>query len=82
VDLFQTHCYAENLAALGIELGTSGFAARNSDHYTTEVVHINDITIRKLSSFSSAPDIISLLDGPMKKMPPIQYMALSTHCLY
>jgi hypothetical protein len=29
---FQTHCYAENLVAPGIEPGTSGFASRNSDH--------------------------------------------------
>jgi hypothetical protein len=35
---FQTHCYAENLVALGIEPGTSGLAARNSDHVTTEAV--------------------------------------------
>jgi hypothetical protein len=30
--LFQTHCYAENLKEWGIEPGTSGIAARNSDH--------------------------------------------------
>jgi hypothetical protein len=35
---FQTHCYSENLVAPGIEPGTSGSAARNSDHYTTEAV--------------------------------------------
>jgi hypothetical protein len=29
---FQTHCYPENLAAPGIESGTSGYAARKSDH--------------------------------------------------
>jgi hypothetical protein len=29
---FQTHCYSGNLAALGIEPGTSGLAARNSDN--------------------------------------------------
>jgi hypothetical protein len=29
---FQTYCCAENLVAPGIEPGTSGFAARNSDH--------------------------------------------------
>jgi hypothetical protein len=28
---FQTHCYAENLVAPGIEPRTSGLAARNSD---------------------------------------------------
>jgi hypothetical protein len=28
----QTHCYAENVVALGIEPSTSGLAARNSDH--------------------------------------------------
>jgi hypothetical protein len=28
----QTHCYSENLAAPGIEPGTSGSAARRSDH--------------------------------------------------
>jgi hypothetical protein len=36
--LFQTHCYYENLVAPGIEPGTSGSAAGNSDHKTTEVV--------------------------------------------
>jgi hypothetical protein len=35
---FQTHCYSENLVAPGIELGTSGLAARKSDHQTTEAV--------------------------------------------
>jgi hypothetical protein len=35
---FQTHCYSENLVAPGIELGTSGLAARNSDHKTPEEV--------------------------------------------
>jgi hypothetical protein len=29
---FQTHCYSENLVAPGIEPGTSGTAARKSDH--------------------------------------------------
>jgi hypothetical protein len=29
---FQIHCYLENLAAAGIEPGTSGSAARKSDH--------------------------------------------------
>jgi hypothetical protein len=29
---FQTHCYSENLVAPGIEPGTSGLAARNSDY--------------------------------------------------
>jgi hypothetical protein len=40
---FQTHCYSENVAAPGIEPGTSGSAARKSDHrggrrrYTTVI---------------------------------------------
>jgi hypothetical protein len=29
---FQTNCYSENLATPGIELGTSGSAARKSDN--------------------------------------------------
>jgi hypothetical protein len=29
---FQTHCFSENLEAPGIEHGTSGSVARNSDH--------------------------------------------------
>jgi hypothetical protein len=29
---FQTHHYSENLVARGIEPGTSGSVARNSDH--------------------------------------------------
>jgi hypothetical protein len=36
---FETHCYSENLATPGIELGTSGSAARKSDHQTTEAVN-------------------------------------------
>jgi hypothetical protein len=35
---FQTHCYSENLVAPAIEPRTSGLAARNSDHQTTEAV--------------------------------------------
>jgi hypothetical protein len=35
---FQTHYYSENLAAPEIEPGTSGSAARKSDHFTTEAV--------------------------------------------
>jgi hypothetical protein len=34
----QAHCYPENLVAPGIEPGTSGLAARNSGHKTTEAV--------------------------------------------
>jgi hypothetical protein len=29
---FQTHYFSENLVAVGIEPGTSGSVARNSDH--------------------------------------------------
>jgi hypothetical protein len=29
---FQTHYFSENLIAPGVEPGTSGFVARNSDH--------------------------------------------------
>jgi hypothetical protein len=32
---FQTQYFAENVVALGIEPGTSGSIARNSDHETT-----------------------------------------------
>jgi hypothetical protein len=31
-NLFQTHCVSENLAAPGIEPGTSGSVARNTDY--------------------------------------------------
>jgi hypothetical protein len=41
---FQTHCYAENVVAPGIEPGTCGLAVRNSDHWTTEAVLATDIT--------------------------------------
>jgi hypothetical protein len=43
---FQTHCYSDNLVALGIEPGTSGLAARNSDHQTTEAFSENP-TLKK-----------------------------------
>jgi hypothetical protein len=35
---FQTHCYSENVVATGIEARASGFAARKSDHQTTEEI--------------------------------------------
>jgi hypothetical protein len=35
---FQTHFFLENLIVPGIEPGTSGSVARNSDHYNTEAV--------------------------------------------
>jgi hypothetical protein len=35
---FQTHYFKENVVAPGIEPGTSGSVARNSDHQTTEAV--------------------------------------------
>jgi hypothetical protein len=35
---FQTRCYAENLAALGIEPRSCGLGARNSDEETAEAV--------------------------------------------
>jgi hypothetical protein len=38
---FQTRSFSENLEAPGIEPGTFGFAARNSDHMTTEVKQSN-----------------------------------------
>jgi hypothetical protein len=54
---FQTHCYSENLVALGIEPGTSGLAARNSDYKTTEVARSSthalpiDLTLSHLEGF-------------------------------
>jgi hypothetical protein len=36
---FQTHYFSENLVAPGIEPGTSGCVARNSDHQTTEAAY-------------------------------------------
>jgi hypothetical protein len=40
---FQTHYLSENLVAQGIDPGTSGSIARNSDHQNTEAV-IKNIT--------------------------------------
>jgi hypothetical protein len=40
---FQTHSYSEHLAAPGIELGSSGSAARKSNHQTIEVVLLTDM---------------------------------------
>jgi hypothetical protein len=34
---FQNHYFSENLVVPGIEPGTSGSVARNSDNYITEV---------------------------------------------
>jgi hypothetical protein len=35
---FQTHYFSKNVVAPGIEPGTSGSVARNSDHKITEAV--------------------------------------------
>jgi hypothetical protein len=35
---FQPHYFSENLVALEIEPGTSGYVAKNSGHLTTEAV--------------------------------------------
>jgi hypothetical protein len=35
---FQTNCYSDNLVSSGIKPETSGLAARNSEHLTTEAV--------------------------------------------
>jgi hypothetical protein len=37
---FQTHYLSENLVAPGIEPGTSGYVARNSENYATKAVLI------------------------------------------
>jgi predicted Kef-type K+ transport protein len=50
VDPFQTHYFSENQVALGIEPGIAGSVARNSDHYTTEVVAVK-VTMRKIQIF-------------------------------
>jgi hypothetical protein len=52
VDPFQIHCYSGNLAALGIEPGTSGTAARNSDNLTTEAVTWSSIRMNSLKDCS------------------------------
>jgi hypothetical protein len=41
---FQTRYISENLVALGVEPGTSGSVARNSDHYTIEAVLLKYMT--------------------------------------
>jgi hypothetical protein len=46
VDPVQTHYFSENLVVQGIELGTTGSVARNSDHYTTEAVHRSEYNIK------------------------------------
>jgi hypothetical protein len=43
--LFQTPYFSENLVGPGIECGTCGSAARNSDHYTTEAVSYTIFTV-------------------------------------
>jgi hypothetical protein len=51
VDPFQTHYFSENLVAPGIEPGTSGSVARNSDHQTTEAAKnkLTFLEIRKMA---------------------------------
>jgi hypothetical protein len=49
----KTHYFSENLVAPGIEPGTSGSIARNSDHYITEVVLYILETYHKISACSS-----------------------------
>jgi hypothetical protein len=51
VDPVPAHCYSENLAAPGIKPGTSGSAARKSDHQTT-IIHkfkINEFYLKVIS---------------------------------
>jgi hypothetical protein len=44
---FQTYYFSENLVAPGIEPGTSGSVARNSDHKTTEAVGLGTESVLK-----------------------------------
>jgi hypothetical protein len=39
---FKIQCNSENLVAPEIEPGTSGLAAKNSDHWNTEAVFYNE----------------------------------------
>jgi hypothetical protein len=48
---FQTHYLSEILVVPGIEPGTSGSVARNSDHWTTEAVYFLLHNIYKFSSY-------------------------------
>jgi hypothetical protein len=48
VDPVPDRYFSENLVALGIKPGTSGYVARNSDHYTTDAVLSNHNTQWKL----------------------------------
>jgi hypothetical protein len=45
----MTHNFSENLVVPGIEPGTSGSVARNSDHKTPEAV-ITSVTVIKILS--------------------------------
>jgi hypothetical protein len=49
---FQTHYFSENLVAPGIEPGTSGSVARDSDHKTTEAVKVGTNFADKRRSLS------------------------------
>jgi hypothetical protein len=48
---FQIHCFSESLVAPGIEHGNSGSVARNSDHWTTEIVKLTSVLDRKHRMF-------------------------------
>jgi hypothetical protein len=53
--LFQTHYFSENLVTPGIDRGTSGSVARNSDYQTTEAVgHYNAKEIKLITTVSIA----------------------------
>jgi hypothetical protein len=57
--LLQTHRFSENVVASGIESGTSGCAARNSDHWNKQAVakmvnwgYNNPVTIRPQTNYT------------------------------
>jgi hypothetical protein len=49
---FEIRCFSENLVAPGIEPGTSGHVARNSDHQTTEAVEKILITVTSFKNLT------------------------------
>jgi hypothetical protein len=60
---FQTQYFSEHLLAPGIEPGTSGYVARNSDHQTAEAVRYAAVSVDKAGYVSALLSVLILHDG-------------------
>jgi hypothetical protein len=76
---FQTHCYSQNLAASGIEPGTSGLVAKKYDHKTTEAVLVTYYLVYFSSLLCFPLDLPVIYLNVMLCRPLCSYLYL--HCV-